>query len=55
MQTVKLKAIPEVGSEIGINDTIVYVESVNPAVPSMVVSDYFQSVPNATTYIIEIE
>lgn len=55
METVKLHAIPQVGSEIGINDTIVQVVSVNESVPSMVVSDYFQSVPNATTYLIETE
>ena len=75
METIKLKAIPQVGSEIGINDTIVQVMSIKPSgkfktisdyslgYPNatkieqleMVVSDYFQSVPNATTYLIDIE
>ena len=52
---IKMKSIPQVGSEIGMNDTIVQVISVNAKVPSMVVSDYFQSIPNATTYILDIE
>ena len=75
METIKLNTIPQVGSEIGINDTIVQVISIKPSgkfktvsdyslgYPNatkieqleMVVSDYFQSVPNATTYLIDIE
>ena len=51
---IKMKSIPQVGSEIGMNDTIVQVISVNAKVPSMVVSDYFLSVPNATEYKIEL-
>ena len=70
-----MKTIPQVGSEIGMNDTIVQVISIKPngkfktvsdyslGYPNatkieqleMVVSDYFQSIPNATTYILDIE
>ncbi len=51
---IKMKSIPQVGSEIGSKETIVQVISVDPSVPSMVVSDYFLPYPNATEFLIEL-
>ena len=55
MNVIQMKSLPQVGSEIGSKDSIVQVISVDPSVPSMVVSDYFLPYPNATTYLIEIK